>query len=123
MGQPVLHFEVVGKDGDKLRGFYSELFGWEIQDVGGPMNYGVVPREGNTSPEGIGIGGGIGGGMDQGHVTFYVGVSDMDAALAKAESLGGERVWGPDEVPGQNIVIAHVSDPEGHVVGLVKPTM
>jgi hypothetical protein len=27
MGQPVVHFEVIGKDGEKLRGYYSELFG------------------------------------------------------------------------------------------------
>ena len=25
MGQPVVHFEVIGKDGDKLQGYYSEL--------------------------------------------------------------------------------------------------
>ncbi len=29
---------------------------------------------------------------------------------------------GPDEVPGTEPVIAHVSDPEGHVVGLVSAT-
>ena len=27
MGQPVVHFEVIGKDGAGLRSFYSELFG------------------------------------------------------------------------------------------------
>jgi predicted enzyme related to lactoylglutathione lyase len=27
MGQPVVHFEVIGKDGDKLRSYYSEIFG------------------------------------------------------------------------------------------------
>jgi predicted enzyme related to lactoylglutathione lyase len=27
MGQPVVHFEVIGKDGDKLQRYYSELFG------------------------------------------------------------------------------------------------
>jgi predicted enzyme related to lactoylglutathione lyase len=25
MGYPIVHFEVTGKDGDKLAGFYSEL--------------------------------------------------------------------------------------------------
>ena len=39
MGQAVVHFEVIGKDGDKLRSYYSELFGWEI-DANNPMNYG-----------------------------------------------------------------------------------
>ena len=30
MGQPVVHFEIVGKDAEKLQGYYAELFGWEI---------------------------------------------------------------------------------------------
>ncbi|MGH2742527.1 MAG: VOC family protein [Thermoleophilaceae bacterium] len=59
MGQPVVHFEVIGKDGEKLRSYYSELFGWEI-DADNPMDYGTVPREGNTNAEGAGIGGGVG---------------------------------------------------------------
>ncbi len=123
MGQPVVHFEVVGTDGDKLRRYYSELFGWEFEDAPGPMNYGLVPREGNTNAEGIGIGGGVGGFEgDGGHVTFYVEVPDAEAALDKAESLGGKRLMGPDEVPGAGIVIAQLSDPEGHVIGLVQST-
>jgi predicted enzyme related to lactoylglutathione lyase len=90
MGQPVIHFEVVGKDGDKLKGYYAELFGWEI-DSNNPMSYGIVPREGNLSPEGFGIGGGVSGGPEgyDGHVTFYVAVPDVEEALQKAESLGG----------------------------------
>jgi predicted enzyme related to lactoylglutathione lyase len=28
MGQPVVHFEVVGKDYDALKSFYSEVAGW-----------------------------------------------------------------------------------------------
>src|SRR5438067_1275229 len=30
MGQPVVHFEVIGKDADKLQSYYAELFGWEM---------------------------------------------------------------------------------------------
>jgi uncharacterized protein len=36
----------------------------------------------------------------EGHVTFYVGVPDVEAALVKAESLGGKRLFGPEAVPG-----------------------
>lgn len=122
MGQPVMHFEIIGKDGGKLRSYYGALFGWEIQDVEGPMDYGLVDREQNLSPEGIGIGGGIGGSSEsEGHVTFYVGVEDAEAALTKAEELGGKRIWGPDEVPGAGIIIGHIADPEGHMVGVVQP--
>jgi predicted enzyme related to lactoylglutathione lyase len=44
MGQPVVHFEVIGKDGEKLRSYYSELFGWEFGDPIGPPNYSFKSR-------------------------------------------------------------------------------
>ncbi len=120
MGQPVVHFEVVGKDGDKLKSYYSELFEWEI-DSNNPMSYGIVQREGNVTDEGVGIGGGVGVGPAgyEGHVTFYIEVPDVEAALAKAESLGGTRVMGPDEVM-EGLVLGQFTDPEGHLIGLVK---
>src|SRR6188474_1242768 len=84
MGQPVIHFEVIGKDMDTLHKYYSELFDWTF-DTNNPMNYGVVQRESNANAEGIGIGGGVGPGPEgyDGHVTFYVEVPDVEAALAK----------------------------------------
>jgi predicted enzyme related to lactoylglutathione lyase len=120
MGQPVVHFEVIGKDADKIQAYYSELFGWQI-DADNEMGYGVVQREANLSPEGIGIGGGVAAGPDgySGHVTFYVEVPDVEAALAKAESLGGSRIMGPESVMGQ-LELGQFSDPEGHVIGVVK---
>jgi len=120
MGQPVVHFEIIGKDAEKLKSYYSDLFGWEI-DSKNPMNYGIVQREGNVSPEGIGIGGGVGAGPEgyPGHVTFYIEVPDVEAALAKAESLGGSRMMGPEKVMEQ-VEIGLFNDPEGHTVGVVK---
>lgn len=120
MGQPVIHFEVIAKDAPKLHSYYSQLFGWEI-DSDNPMNYGTIQREGNTNADGVGIGGGIGPAPEgyDGHVTFYVEVPDPEASLAQAESLGGRRLFGPEEImPG--LVIGQFADPEGHVIGLVK---
>jgi predicted enzyme related to lactoylglutathione lyase len=123
MGLPVVHFEIVGKDAERLRSYYADLFGWEF-DTNNPMNYGIVQREGNTGDEGIGIGGGIGEGPEgySGHVTFYVAVPDVEAALAKAESLGGTRMMGPEQVMEQ-VEIGLFNDPEGHVIGVVNSTM
>jgi hypothetical protein len=122
MGRPVVHFEIIGTDGPKLQSYYSELFGWDI-DADNPMNYGVVHREANAGPDGIGIGGGIAGGPEGygGHVTVYVAVPDVEAALAKAESLGGTRVMGPEKVM-DGIELGMFQDPEGHVIGLLKAT-
>jgi predicted enzyme related to lactoylglutathione lyase len=120
MGQPVVHFEIIGKDADRLRSYYSELFGWKI-DSDNPMNYGIVQRDGNVNADGVGIGGGVGQGPDgyAGHTTFYVEVPDVEAALAKAESLGGSRMMGPEKVM-EGVEIGLFNDPEGHVVGVVK---
>jgi uncharacterized protein len=120
MGQPVVHFEIVGTDGKKLQSYYADLFGWEI-DAENPMNYGMVAREGNVNADGVGIGGGIGPGPVgyAGHVTFYVEVPDVEAALAKAESLGGKRVMGPETIMDQ-VELGQFKDPEGHLVGVVR---
>jgi uncharacterized protein len=120
MGQPVVHFEVIGKDGAKLQSYYGDLFGWEF-DTNNPMNYGVVTRDGNTNDDGAGIGGGVAGGPEgyDGHVTFYVEVPDVEASLARAEELGGSRIMGPDEVM-EGLTLGQFSDPEGHVIGVVK---
>lgn len=123
MGAPVVHFEVVGQDGPALNKFYSELFGWEI-DSNNPIGYGMIPREGNLNPDGIGIGGGIMGAMPgmpehSGHVTVYVEVPDIEVALKQAEALGGTRRMGPDDVPG-GPTIGQFADPEGHLIGLIQ---
>jgi uncharacterized protein len=110
----------MAKDAEKLQGYYSELFGWDI-NADNPVNYGIVSREGNTNPDGIGIGGGIGAAPEgyDGHSTFYVEVPDVEAALAKAESLGGSRMMGPEKVM-DALEIGLFTDPEGHLVGVVS---
>jgi predicted enzyme related to lactoylglutathione lyase len=111
MSSPLIHFEVVGNDPKKLQGFFGDLFDWPI-DSDNPMNYGMVNLSGD-------VGGGIGPAPEgqPGHAMFYVGVDDVEAALQKAESLGGSRVFGPMEVP-EGPTIGHFADPEGNVVGL-----
>ena len=125
MGQPVVHYEIIGKDPAALRSYYGELFGWEFdtsalvsEAVSEPGNYGFVER---PTSEGTGIPGGVGGGAGyQGHLIFYVGVPDVEAALRKAESLGGTRQLGPSRAP-TGLVVGHLADPEGNVIGVAGP--
>ncbi|MHB8467480.1 MAG: VOC family protein [Acidimicrobiales bacterium] len=113
MAQPVVHFEVAGKDPVALQTFYASLFDWQI-DANNPMNYGMV-----TAAEG-GIAGGVGPSPDgEKHITWYVQVDDLQSALDKAEKLGGKTVMPPMDVPG-GPSIAQFTDPAGNVVGLVK---
>ena len=75
--------------------------------------------------EGEGIAGGIGTSQDgSSHVTFYVAVDDPQAALDKAEALGGKTVQPVMTIPDM-VTLALFADPEGHVVGVVaseRPT-
>jgi predicted enzyme related to lactoylglutathione lyase len=120
VGQPVVHFEIIGRDPAKLRSYYGDLFGWEFhigdaatEAVSRPGDYGFV--DGMT---GDGINGGVGGGEGyEGRVLFYVGVPDVEAALKKAESLGGKRRMGPEGTPG-TLVVGQFTDPEGHLIGV-----
>jgi predicted enzyme related to lactoylglutathione lyase len=66
-----------------------------------------------VSDDGRGIGGGVGSGPPDydGHVTFYVEVPDVEAALAKAESLGGTPLGGPRTVL-DGVEIGTFYDPE-----------
>jgi predicted enzyme related to lactoylglutathione lyase len=120
MGRPVVHFEVVGRDGEKLQSYYAELFDWNV-NADNEMKYGLVDRQENLSSDGTGIGGGIGQGPEGygGHVTFYVEVPNVEESLAKAESLGGTRVMGPETIM-DRLVLGQFTDPEGNVIGLIE---
>jgi len=123
MPQPVVHFEVIGKDPDRLRTFFGDLFGWEFDtpspvapEVSAPDSYGFLDLV--TSADGTGIRGGVGGGPGyRSHAVFYVAVPDVEAALQRAERLGGKRVMGPATSP-SGLVVGHFTDPEGTLVGV-----
>jgi predicted enzyme related to lactoylglutathione lyase len=124
MAHPVVHFEIIGKDPERLRKYYGDLFGWEFdtsgqvaEEVSEPTNYGFVDpnQDGDASPVPGGIGGGAG--YDN-QVIFYVGVPDVAAMLQRAQDLGGSHRMGPAQAPGRDLVVAHFADPEGNVVRL-----
>jgi predicted enzyme related to lactoylglutathione lyase len=122
MPNQVVHFEITGTDPGRLHSYYGELFGWTFQlgdtvsgRVSEPGAYGFV--EASVA----GLNGGVGGGSSlRPKVLFYVGVDDVEAALDQAEALGGQRVFGPDGVPGK-LVVGQFTDPEGNLIGVAGP--
>ena len=113
MGRPVVHFEIGCRDKAKTKAFFTALFDWTIAEAG--------PASMIDTGAGTGI---------QGHITalghephkytlFYVSVDDINAALAKAKSLGGETVVPPVALP--DGTFAWFADPEGNTIGLWQP--
>ncbi len=111
MPNPVVRFEVVGQDADKLRQFYGELLGWEFQ-VSHPTRYGRVRPDG-------GIPGGVGQAKpgERGWATFYTWVPDLERTMAEATALGSEVLMEIDELPDRTRR-AVITDPEGRALGL-----
>jgi uncharacterized protein len=112
MPHPVVHFEISGRNQQLLESFYKDVFGWQITPV--MSEYSMVAKEGD------GIGGGIGYLPDNpGHVTFYVQVDDIHAALALIQSKGGQTAFGPHPIPDGGFIACFL-DPEGHLIGIVQ---
>jgi predicted enzyme related to lactoylglutathione lyase len=113
MGNPTMWFEVAAKDRESMKGFYSSLFDWKLTDME------AMPYTGIETGD-QGIPGGIGQAPEgnDGHVTFYVEVDDVGAALEKAGSLGATTVMEAMPIPSGEIAL--FADPEGHLVGLMN---
>lgn len=124
MSQPVVHFEIIGTDPARLRGFFGELFGWSYEltpvapAVSEPDEYGFIDLM--AASDGSGIRGGVGGGPGyDSRALFYVGVPDVEAALKRAEQLGGACTMGPQTSP-TGLVVGHFTDPAGNRIGLAS---
>ena len=113
MGMPVAFFEVTSADHERAQRFYADLFEWQITDMDG---YGLVDT---GAGEGA-VGGGIGPSQMPGDagVKIYVRVPDLQAALDRAEQLGGKALVPPTDLPGGYGRFAVLTDPDGNPVGL-----
>lgn len=116
MANPIVHWELVGPDGEAMASFYRDLFGWESEAVPGFDQYYMVAREH------AGIGGAVGKGSDEmpAYITMYVEVPSIDEHLARIEAAGGGTVVPRTEIPG-TVVFAMFRDPAGNIMGLVEP--
>ena len=126
----VIHFEIHAANLDLLQKFYSDVFGWQITDMGPQMgNYRMV-NTGENKPGAAypGINGGLtprqGAPPEGDHaVNAYVctiGVDDIDAYVAKVKSAGGSVALDKMQVPGVGW-LAYMKDPEGNLFGMLQP--
>ena len=115
MGRPVVHFELMSKQPEKVAEFYEKIFGWKIQHHP-EMNYRIV----ETGAEG-GINGGIikpdQPGPWPGNMLFYIDVEDLAAYRKKIVAAGGRIHVEEQEVPGMGS-FSLFTDPEGRMMGL-----
>lgn len=118
MSNPVPHFEIGGKDINKLINFYRTVFEWEITQL--------VDELYIADPQSIN---GIEGHLfeiDKSEdfdnlVLIYISVNDIFGTLNTVEQLGGEVLIQPQEIPGNASHYALFKDRSGNNIGLLQP--
>jgi len=130
MDHTVVHFEIPANDTEKLKKFYSGVFGWKIQkgseDMNGPMEYwllGTVPADKQMRPVRPGVNGGL---YKKTKETkdmkpiIYISVESADEYIEKIKKLGGKIIVPKQEVP-QVGWTAIAVDPEGNQFAILQP--
>jgi hypothetical protein len=111
--------ELSTSDPDAAVAFYTRQFGWKQEgdmDMGemgkyrfiqsGPVTIGAIMRRPPQLPVSV--------------WTYYIGVDDVDRAVAAINTGGGQILHGPMEIPGGEFALNGV-DPQGAAFGLVGP--
>ena len=104
--------ELQSPDPDASASFYSELFGWEVQDAPGMSPRYLSIKNGQANN----------GGMRElvpgtpPNWLVYFGVDDIEAGLERVQELGGSKLMGPIDI--QIAKLGVVADPQGAVFAL-----
>jgi uncharacterized protein len=103
MPAPIVFFDIAGPDAAKLKGFYSNIFGWGI-DGNNAIDTGALKGTLRQDPA---------------EKIIYIGVPDINAALARITASGGSVAMPRTVIP--NVAtFALFTDPAGNRMGLVE---
>lgn len=132
---PVVHFEMPTKDKKRVAKFYSEVFGWQMLQLGDEMGGYILA---NTTPidektqrpkEPGAINGGFFGydpkNLKLQYPSVVIAVEDLNEAMKAVEKAGGKILGAsqegkPDTIPGIGLYIS-IEDSEGNRVGMLQP--
>ena len=125
---PVVHFEMAAKDGERMAKFYSETFGWNTTQMGEEMGHYILAQTGETDDKGMMknpgmINGGFYREMDDAAMNYpsiVIAVDDIHASIEKIKSGGGEVIGEPMPIPGVGQFVSFI-DTEGNRASILQP--
>lgn len=126
---PVVHFEMPSKDQARVKKFYEQAFGWQMQQYGPEMGDYVLATTTETDDKGMPKKpGAINGGFFPYDVkkpgfqlpSVVISVDDLEAAMEKVKAAGGKILDEPMDIPGIGRY-APFEDTEGNRVGMLQP--
>jgi len=123
MPNRIVHFEIEAADRERAKNFYSQAFGWQLQQMGDEMSNYVVVITGDPKEPG-GINGGIygtppGAAKELNAFSCVVGVDNIDQAMAKVKSAGGQLMGDKMDIPTIG-TFARCKDTEGNIFTMLQ---
>lgn len=123
---PVVHFEMPYKSGERVAGFYSKVFGWQSNIMGAEMGNYIVTMTAESTKKGPKKPGSINGGFfprtkKNSIPSFVIGVGDIKEHMKKVTKAGGKIFGKPVEIPGVGWYVSF-KDTEGNKVSLLQPS-
>jgi predicted enzyme related to lactoylglutathione lyase len=124
----VVHFEIPAENLERAKKFYSENFGWKLNQLGPEVGNYVLVHTGPTDEQGMPqdrafINGGL---MPRdpsaSSPVLVIAVADADQTVEKVKRSGGRLVGEILDIPNVGRY-ARVQDTEGNVIGVIKPAM
>ncbi len=124
----VVHFEMPAKDKKRAAKFYTNAFGWNMQqlgdEMGGYLLAGTAPTDSNGMVQNPGT---INGGFfdyknEPGfeYPSVVVGVENLQESIEKVKAEGGQIAGEQMDIPGIGLFVS-IIDPEGNRVGMLQP--
>jgi predicted enzyme related to lactoylglutathione lyase len=125
MPNRIVHFEIEATDQERAKNFYSQAFGWQMQQMGAEMGEYVVVTTGDPKEPG-GINGGIfasppGATKELNAYSCVVGVENIDQAIAKVKSAGGQVMGDKMDIPAVGTFV-RCKDTEGNIFSMLQPS-
>ena len=124
MPNRIVHFEIEATDRERAKNFYTQAFGWEMQQMGADMGDYVVVITGDPKEPG-GINGGIfgsppGATKELNGYSCVVGVDNIDQAIGKVKTAGGQVLGDKMDIPGIGTFV-RCKDTEGNIFTMLQP--
>lgn len=125
---PVVHFEMPAKDKKRVSEFYTNAFGWNMQQMGAEMGNYIVAQTTETDENSmVKTPGNINGGFyeykDEAGFkspSVVISVDNLKESIEKVRQAGGQVVGLQMEIPGIGSYIS-IQDTEGNRVGMLQP--
>ena len=124
MPNRIVHFEIEATDRERAKNFYSQAFGWQMQQMGEDMGQYVVVTTGDPEEPG-GINGGIfmspaGAAKELNAYSCVVGVDNIDESMDKVKAAGGQLLGDKMDIPSIGTFV-RCKDTEGNIFTMLQP--